>query len=138
MDKVNQPHSKDCCESGEKASDEYELPTIYELNKDRSESGHNSDEKDACHGDSKLAHNNHIDSEGDCMCCDACEITSSGAQGPVKVLDEALTLDSPGAETYLYETEILLLPDHHQVATLQNEPEQSSPPLYLMNQVFLN
>lgn len=139
MDMVSQHQSEECCESGEKTSSEYELPTINELNNEGSESGQHSDERGACHGDSNSGHNDHSDSESECTCCDTCEITSSGAQGPVKVLDEALTLDSPGAETYLYETEILLLPDHHQVATLQNvADDRSSPPLYLMNQVFLN
>ena len=136
MDMEKQHQSEECCESGEETSSEYELPKVTELNSDASETGHPAESD--CDEDSEYTDSNAHSSEEDCNCCDKCEITS-GAQAPVNGIEEARTLDSHSAETYLYEYEILLLPDHHQVAALHNvADDRSSPPLYVMNQVFLN
>ncbi len=130
----------ECCDSGSEApsSSDYDLPQVTELNKNRSETAQNNDSESSCHESAeKASHDSHQSSEGDCNCCDKCEITSGTSQ-PSNVLDQALTLDTYSAETHLYEKETLLSPDHHQVAELHNEPAQFLPPLYLMNQVFLN
>ncbi len=134
---LSKHHQDDeCCESGDTNSEEseYDLPSIGELNSESTEKSHEG----SCDGEHKTAgHTDHKDSEGECNCCDTCEI-SSGTSQPSTVLDEALALDIYSVETHLYEKEILLSPDHHQVAELHNEPAQSFPPLYLMNQAFLN
>lgn len=139
MELAGHHQDDECCESGEADPEEskYDLPTVSELNAQNSESTDHDSGESCDHAGNQSDQKDHKNSDGDCNCCDSCEI-SSGTPQPSDILDEALTLETPSSETHLYEKEILLSPDHHQVAELHNEPRQTSAPLYVMNQVFLN